>query len=210
MLTINGGKIYGPKGIGLLYIKKGTLITPLIDGGGQENNRRSGTENVPAIVGLAKALELADKEKNKEAKRLTGLRDWLIKEISQKIDKTLLNGHPEKRLPNNINISIMDIEGEALLLYLDEIGIQASTGSACTSNSLEPSHVIRALGCPYEVAHGSLRLTLGKDTSKEDLKYLMKQLPVIVKKLRQVSPVKVNMKEVKESIAKAERKITKV
>ncbi|MDD5749924.1 MAG: aminotransferase class V-fold PLP-dependent enzyme [Patescibacteria group bacterium] len=210
MLTINGGKIYGPKGIGLLYIKKGTLITPLIDGGGQENNRRSGTENVPAIVGLAKALELADKEKNKEAKRLAGLRDWLIKEISQKIDKTILNGHPEKRLPNNVNISIMDIEGEALLLYLDEIGIQASTGSACTSNSLEPSHVIRALGCPYEMAHGSLRLTLGKYTRKEDLKYLMKHLPVIVKKLRQVSPVKVNLKKVKESIAKAERKIIKV
>ena len=208
LLTINGSKIYGPKGVGVLYIKKGTPLTALIDGGGQEKNLYSGTENVPGIVGLATALKLAYQDKEKNNKQLTELRDWLISEILTKIDKTRLNGHATKRLPNNINISILDVEGEAMLLYLDEVGIQASTGSACTSTTLDPSHVIRALGCPYEVAHGSMRFSLGKDTTKQDLEYLMTKLPMIVEKLRKASPVNVDMDDIAKSVKLAPRKIT--
>ncbi|PWB38362.1 MAG: cysteine desulfurase NifS [Parcubacteria group bacterium] len=207
LLSLNGSKIYGPKGVGVLYVRRGTPLTPLIDGGGQENNLRSGTENVPDIVGLGKALELINKNKVKENARLIKLRDWLIKEILSKIPKTRLNGHPSTRLPNNVNVSILDVEGEAMLLYLDEVGIQASTGSACTSTTLEPSHVIRALGCPYEVAHGSMRFTLGKSTAKKDLEYLMSKLPGIVKRLRQASPVKIDPDEVNRAIKNAPRKI---
>lgn len=206
LLSLNGSKIYGPKGIGLLYLKNGISLVPLIDGGGQEKNLRSGTENVPAIIGLAKALSLAQTNKEKENKRLQDLRDWLIQELL-KIPKTILNGHPTKRLPNNINISFLDVEGEALLLYLDELGIQASTGSACTSTTLEPSHVIRALGRPYEAAHGSLRFTLGKHTSQADLKYLLQQLPIVVSKLRQASPVVVDMDELHRAIQEAPKNI---
>ncbi len=206
LLTINASKIYGPKGVGVLYVKRGTPLKALVDGGGQENNLRSGTENVPGIIGLATALELAQADREKENKRLIELRDWLIKEML-KIPKTLLNGHPEKRLPNNINISILDIEGEAMLLYLDEIGIQASTGSACTAQDLEPSHVIRALGRPYEAAHGSLRLTLGRSTKKSDLEYLLSKLPGIVEHLRHASPVNVNMETLHSSIKKYPREI---
>lgn len=209
LLTINGSKIYGPKGIGVLYIKRGTKIRPLIDGGGQEKNLSSGTENVPAIVGLSKALELAEAKKVKENKRQIALRDWTIKEIL-KLSKTRLNGHATDRLPNNINISILDIEGEAMLLYLDEVGIQASTGSACTSTTLDPSHVIRALGCPYEAAHGSMRFTLGKNTTKDDMKYLVKQLKPIVEHLRLASPVRVDMNEVAKSVQNAKREIIKL
>ncbi|MBT4516471.1 MAG: aminotransferase class V-fold PLP-dependent enzyme, partial [Candidatus Komeilibacteria bacterium] len=207
LLTINGSKTYGPKGVGALYIKTGTIIGPIIDGGGQENNLRSGTENVPGIVGLATALELTNKSKTKENARLTKLRDQLIKGILKNIPKTILNGHPSKRLPNNVNISILDVEGEAMLLYLDEVGIQASTGSACTSTTLDPSHVIRALGCPYEVAHGSMRFTLGKYTTATDIQYVLKQLPEIVKHLRAASPVIVDMKEVAKAIKNAPREI---
>ena len=207
LLTINGSKTYGPKGVGALYIKTGTIIGPIIDGGGQENNLRSGTENVPGIVGLATALELTNKSKTKENARLTKLRDQLIKGILKNIPKTILNGHPSKRLPNNVNISILDVEGEAMLLYLDEVGIQASTGSACTSTTLDPSHVIRALGCPYEVAHGSMRFTLGKYTTATDIKYVLKHLPEIVKHLRAASPVIVDMKEVAKAIKNAPREI---
>ena len=207
LLTINGSKAYGPKGVGALYIKTGTIIGPIIDGGGQENNLRSGTENVPGIVGLATALELTNKSKTKENARLTKLRDQLIKGILKNIPKTILNGHPSKRLPNNVNISILDVEGEAMLLYLDEVGIQASTGSACTSTTLDPSHVIRALGCPYEVAHGSMRFTLGKYTTATDIKYVLKHLPEIVKHLRAASPVIVDMKEVAKAIKNAPREI---
>jgi cysteine desulfurase len=207
LLTINGSKTYGPKGVGALYIKTGTIIDPIIDGGGQENNLRSGTENVPGIVGLATALELTNKSKTKENARLTKLRDQLIKGILKAIPKTILNGHATKRLPNNVNISILDVEGEAILLYLDEVGIQASTGSACTSTTLDPSHVIRALGCPYEVAHGSMRFTLGKYTTATDIQYVLKQLPEIVKHLRAASPVIVDMKEVAKAIKNAPREI---
>jgi len=207
MLTINGSKIYGPKGTGLLYLKQGTPLNTLIHGGGQEKNLLSGTENVPGIIGLATALELADKNRIKESTRLTKLRDWLIEEILDKIPKTMLNGHASRRLPNNINIAILDVEGEAMLLYLDEVGIQVSTGSACTSTTLDPSHVITALGCPYEVAHGSMRFSLGKHTTKKDLEYLMSKLPNIITKLRQASPVKINMDAVAKSIKNAPRKI---
>lgn len=207
LLTINGSKAYGPKGVGALYIKTGTNIAAIIDGGGQEKNLRSGTENVPGIVGLATALELAQASRDKENARLTKLRDQLIKGILKTIPKTILNGHPTKRLPNNVNISILDVEGEAMLLYLDEIGIQASTGSACTSTTLDPSHVIRALGCPYEVAHGSMRFTLGKYTKTEDIKYVIANLPKIISHLRSASPVIVNMEEVAKAIKNAPRKI---
>jgi cysteine desulfurase len=210
LMTINGSKIYGPKGVGVLYIKKSTPLTALIDGGGQEKNLYSGTENVPSIVGLATALKLAYQDKEKNNKQLTKLRDWLIAEILNKIPKTRLNGHATKRLPNNVNISILDVEGEAMLLYLDEVGIQASTGSACTSTTLDPSHVIRALGCPYEVAHGSMRFSLGKDTTKQDLEYLMSQLPKIVAKLRKASPVNINMADIDKSVKLAARKIIKL
>ena len=207
LLTLNGSKIYGPKGIGVLYIKSGTNLVPLIDGGGQERNLRSGTENIPAIIGLAKALNLAQNAKEAENKRLIDLRDWLIKELLTKIPKTILNGHAQERLANNVNISFLDVEGEALLLYLDEVGIQASTGSACTSTTLEPSHVIRALGRPYEAAHGSLRFTLGKHTTKEDLEYLVEKLSIIVDKLRKASPVIVDMAELERAIQEAPKKI---
>ncbi|MBI5732169.1 MAG: cysteine desulfurase [Candidatus Magasanikbacteria bacterium] len=195
LLTLNGSKIYGPKGIGVLYKKKEVKLEPLIYGGGQEFGLRAGTENVPAIVGLAEALEIAQKEKEKENERLTESRDYLWLNLNKKIKKLKLNGHPKKRLPNNLNFSILDVEGEAVLLYLDEAGIQAATGSACTSQSLEPSHVLLAIGLPYEFAHGSLRLTLGRQTTKADLDYVIEVLPPIVEKLRELSPVKLEIKD---------------
>lgn len=184
LLTINGSKIYGPKGIGALYIKNGTKIEAIISGGGQENNLRSGTENVPAIVGLATALKLADKNKNSENKRLIKLRDQLIKNILDKIPDTKLNGSTDKRLPNNVNISILNIEAESLVLYLDKIGIQSSVGSACSADSLEPSHVIKALGASDNEAKGTIRFSLGKYNTDKDIDYLVKNLTTIVKKLR--------------------------
>lgn len=194
MMTLNGSKIYGPKGVGLLYVKRGIKIQPLQFGGAQEKGIRSGTEHVAGIVGLVKALELAEAQKVIETKRLIPLRDRLINGVLQTISKTRLNGHREERLANNVNISFMDIEGEALILYLDAEGIFASTGSACTSASLEPSHVILALGLPYEVAHGSLRFTLGHDTTREDIEYILATLPPLVEKLRSISPVCVDEK----------------
>jgi len=196
LMTINGSKIYGPKGVGLLYIKKGVKVKPLIHGGGQEFKLRSGTENVASIVGLAKALQLGQKERVNESKRLIDLRDYFIKELL-KIDKTLLNGHTEKRLPNNVNVSFLDVEGEAILLHLDEHGVCASTGSACTSGSLDPSHVILAMGKPYELAHGSIRFSMGKKTTKKEIGYVLKVLPGIVESLRKISPVHLKMEDVK-------------
>jgi cysteine desulfurase len=193
-LTLNGLKIYGPKGAGILYARTNTPLQPLIFGGGQENGLRSGTENVPTYIGLAKALELVQKNKNKEIKRLKKLSQKLIAGILKTIPKSFLNGHPQKRLPNNVNVTILDIEGEALLLYLDRYGICASTGSACHSQTLQPSHVLQAIGLPREVIHGSLRLTLGKETTNKDIDYVLKVLPGIVKKLRQLSPVHINLK----------------
>lgn len=194
MLTLNGSKVYGPKGVGLLYVKRGIKLQPLQFGGAQEKGIRPGTENIPGIIGLAKALELVQKDRAHESERLIKLRDRLIQGLEKSVSKIRLNGHRELRLSNNVNISFMDIEGEALLLYLDEAGIYASTGSACTSASLDPSHVILALGFPYEVAHGSLRFSLGKSTTEEDIDYVLEVLPPLVEKLRSISPVHVDEK----------------
>ncbi len=199
MMTINGSKMYGPKGVGMLYARTGIQLIPLIHGGGQERNLRSGTENVSGIMGFAKAFELAQSEKDEEVLRLTKLRDKLVNGIVENIPKTFLNGHPTKRLPNNANVTILDIEGEALTLYLNEYGIYTSTGSACTSQTLDPSHVVIATGLPYEAAHGSIRFTLGRETTEDDINKVLEVLPGIVKILRQISPV--NVKE--EHIAEA-------
>ncbi len=199
LMTVNGSKLYGPKGVGLLYIKQGIQLVPLIHGGGQERNLRSGTENVSGIIGFAKALELAQAEREDEVPRLTKLRDKLVSEILQNIPKTFLNGHPTKRLPNNANVSILDIEGEALILYLNEYNIYTSTGSACTSQTLDPSHVVIATGLPYEAAHGSIRFTLGRETTEEDINKVLEVLPGIVKILRDISPVNVNVEHIIEA-----------
>lgn len=196
MMTLNGSKVYGPKGVGMLYLKTGTVLETLIHGGGQEENRRSGTENIPGIMAFAKALEIAQKEREEEVLRLTKLRDKLIKGILKNIPKTILNGHPKQRLPNNVNVSFLDIEGEAILLYLDSHGIYASSGSACTSKTLDPSHVILALGVPYEFAHGSIRFSLGKETTEEDVDYVLKVLPKIIQNLRNISPFNLNLEEI--------------
>lgn len=194
LLTINGSKMYGPKGVGTLFVKRGIKLQPLQFGGSQERALRGGTENVAGIIGMARALELAQADRGQESRRLIPLRDALIKGVIATIPKVRLNGHSTQRLPNNVNISFMDIEGEALVLYLDAAGIYASTGSACTSASLDPSHVILALGMPYEVAHGSLRFTLGHATTQEDIDYVLETLPPLVKKLRSISPVRVDEK----------------
>ena len=189
LLSISGHKFYGPKGVGALYVRKGTKLVSLMHGGEHEKRRRAGTENVPGIVGLAKAAELAGQEIGKEAERLAYLRDKLIKGLGDKIDQIRLNGHPTKRLPNNVNVSIDFVEGESMLLNLDLEGICASTGSACSSSSLEPSHVLLALGLPPEQAHGSLRFTLGRDNTQADVERVLEVLPGIVAKLRAMSPL---------------------
>ena len=189
LLSISGHKLYGPKGVGALYVRKGTKLVSLIHGGEQERRRRAGTENVPAIVGLGKAVELAGQEMGKEAERLARLRDKLIEGLEKKIDHICLNGHPTRRLPNNVNISIDFVEGESILLNLDLEGICASTGSACSSASLEPSHVLLALGLSPEQAHGSLRFTLGRDNTQADVERVLEVLPGIVAKLRAMSPL---------------------
>lgn len=200
LLTLNGGKIYGPKGVGMLYVKRGVNILPIMHGGGQEWRLRSGTENVPGIVGLAKALELAQFRKEKEFERLVELKSYFKKELEEKIDKIHFNGHPVNCLPNNLNVSILDIEGEALMLHMNEYGVCTSSGSACTSKTLDPSHVIIATKLPYEVAHGSLRFTMGKYTTKEEIDEVMKVLPNIVKELRILSPVNLDKKIVLEEV----------
>ena len=189
LLSVSAHKLCGPKGIGVLYVRKGTRIVSFIHGGGQERKRRASTENVPAIVGFGKAVEIAKKTMDEEVKKLVILRDKLIKGILEKIDNVYLNGHPERRLPNNVNVSVESIEGESMLLNLDMEGIAASTGSACTSASLEASHVLLALGLSHELAHGSLRFTLGRYTEEEDINKVLEILPKIVKKLRSISPL---------------------
>ena len=193
LLTINGSKMYGPKGIGALYLRRGTRIDPLTIGGGQERGMRAGTEAVPLIVGFAKALELAQAHRETESARLTVLRDQLAEGLL-KIPKTRLNGHPTERLPNSVNVSFLDIEGEACILYLDAKGIMTSTGSACASTSLDPSHVILATGLSYEAAHGSIRFTLGASNTKEDVEYVLSVMPEIVEMLRKISPTNLDMK----------------
>ncbi len=190
-LSMSAHKLYGPKGVGALYIKKGIKITPFMHGGEQERKRRASTENVPGIVGFGQACELAGQELEEEAERLTGLRDWLIGQILTKIKNSRLNGHPKKRLPNNVNVSIRGVEGEAMLISLDLEGIACSTGSACSSAELKPSHVLLALGLAPEIAHSSLRFALGRWTRKKDLDYMIKNLIQIVTRLRKISPLKV-------------------
>lgn len=190
LLTASSHKIYGPKGAALLYIRKGTKIEPLLHGGGHEFGIRASTINVPAIVGFGKATEICLKEMKKEAKRQTKLRDKLIKGVLEKIPDSHINGHPKKRLPNNTNFRFSYVEGEAIIMNLDSYGIAASTGSACSSEKLEPSHVLLASGLRPEQAHGSLRLTLGRWTKEKDINYVLKVLPKVIKKLRKISPLK--------------------
>jgi cysteine desulfurase len=189
LLSLSAHKFYGPKGAGVLYIRKGTKIDPLLQGGGQERNRRAGTENLAGIVGLATALDIAVKEMKSESDRLRNLRDRLIGGILTEVPHTRLNGHPTRRLPGNVNVSVEFVEGESMLLLLDSHGICASTGSACTSGSLEPSHVLMAIGLPHEIAHGSLRLTLGLTNTREDVDAILKVVPEVATQLRTMSPL---------------------
>jgi cysteine desulfurase len=189
MLSMAGHKFYGPKGIGALYVRKGVKLVSIIHGGSQERKRRAGTENVPGIVGMGKAIELAYQKFDENNSRITMLRDRLISEIMAKVPHTRLNGHPENRLPNNTSFCFEFIEGESLLLNLDIKGIAGSSGSACSSGSLEPSHVLLAIGLSHEIAHGSLRLSLGEVNTEEDIDYVLQVLPEIVDRLRQMSPL---------------------
>ncbi|TET56994.1 MAG: cysteine desulfurase NifS [Dehalococcoidia bacterium] len=189
LLVISAHKLYGPKGVGALYVRKGTRLVSLMHGGGQEKKRRAGTENVPAIVGLGKAVELARHDLGEEARRLSYLRDKLVKGLGERIDHIHLNGHPSQRLPNNVNVSVDFAEGESMVLNLDLEGICVSTGSACSSASLEPSHALLALGLSPEQAHGSLRFSLGRENNEEDVERVLEILPGIVAKLRAMSPL---------------------
>jgi cysteine desulfurase len=189
LLSLSAHKFYGPKGVGALYVRKGTRLETFMRGGDQERGRRGSTHNIPGIVGLAKAIELCRDKMNEEIKFQSALRDRLIKEIPVRIPHVRLNGHPSQRLPNNVNFSIKYIEGESILLSLDMLGIACSTGSACTSSSLEPSHVLLAIGLDHETAHGSLRITLGRFSRESDIDYLLEQLPPVVQKLRAMSPL---------------------
>jgi cysteine desulfurase len=189
LLSLSAHKFYGPKGVGCLYIRKGTRIQPYLRGGGQEKRRRASTENIPGIVGLGKAIEICGQKMNAEIKEQMRLRDKLIAELPKRIDRVYLNGHPKNRLPNNVNFSVEYIEGESMLLNLDMLGIAASTGSACTSGDLEPSHVLLAIGRPHELCHGSLRLTLGRFNKEPEVDRFLEVFPQIVSKLRAMSPL---------------------
>ncbi|MGQ9464736.1 MAG: cysteine desulfurase NifS [bacterium] len=189
LLSISAHKFYGPKGVGALYIRKGTRIDPLLHGGAQEMGKRASTHNVPGIVGMAYAAELAMKEMVARVEHSRKLRDRLTQFLKSNVDDLIFNGHPEKRLPNNCHIIVKYIEGEALLVRLDQIGIDVATGSACSSGSLEPSHVLIAIGIPIEDARGSIRITTGRLTSEEDIDYFCAQFPEIVKELRAISPI---------------------
>jgi cysteine desulfurase len=189
LLSLSAHKFYGPKGIGCLYVRKGTRILPFLRGGGQENRRRASTENLPGIVGTAKAVELCAEKMDAEARQQTAWRDKIIAEIPKRIDRVYLNGHPTERLPNNVNFSIEYIEGESMLLSLGAVGIAASTGSACTSGDLEASHVLLSIGRPHELCHGSLRLTVGRFNKDSDIDRFLEVFPGIVAKLRAMSPL---------------------
>ncbi|NLE11177.1 MAG: cysteine desulfurase NifS [Actinobacteria bacterium] len=189
MLSMSAHKFYGPKGVGLMYLRKRARISPLLHGGGQEKGQRAGTHNVPGIVGMAKALELAKDRMNEDALREGALRDRLWTALQENIEAVHLNGDPVHRLPNNLNVRLDGIEGESMILMLDMQGICVSSGSACTTGSLEPSHVLRALGIPAEHAHGSLRVTLGRATTAEDIDRFMEVFPPIVARLREMSPI---------------------
>lgn len=189
LLSMAAHKFYGPKGVGALYVRKGVKLDSLIAGGGQERSRRAGTENVPGIVGMGKAIELAYEHLEESNKKLIELRDRLINKVFENIDHVRLNGHPTQRLPGNVNLCFEFIEGESMLLSLDMEGIAASSGSACTSGSLEPSHVLLAIGLPHEIAHGSLRLSLGDFNTEEEVDYVVEKLTKIVSRLRAMSPL---------------------
>jgi cysteine desulfurase len=189
LLSLSAHKFYGPKGVGALYIRKGTRLETFMRGGDQERGRRASTHNIPGIVGCAAAVELCQKKMESEIKFQSALRDRLIKEIPLRIPEVKLNGHPVQRLANNVNFSIKYIEGESMLLSLDMLGIACSTGSACTSSSLEPSHVLLAIGLDHATAHGSLRITLGRWTKEAEIDYLLEKLPQVVQKLRAMSPL---------------------
>lgn len=189
LLSISAHKLYGPKGLGALYVRKGIKLKSFIHGGGQEKGRRAGTENVPGIVGFGKAIERATSQMEEESLRQSKLRDYCIQQILEKVPFVRLNGHPNLRLANNINMSFEFIEGESLLIMLDMKGICASSGSACTSGSLDPSHVLLAIGLPHEIAHGSLRISLGEQNTKEEIDYLVESVEAIVKRLRDMSPL---------------------
>ena len=189
LLSLSAHKIYGPKGVGALYIRKGTRMVPILHGGGQERKRRPGTENVAGTVGFARAAELLFAIREQEAKRLTSLRDHLQRGLAERIPQVQLNGDPENRLPGTLNMSFEFVEGESLILSLDREGIAVSSGSACTSGSLEPSHVLLAMGISHEVCHGSLRFSLGRGTTKEQIDYVLQELPPIVARLRAMSPL---------------------
>jgi len=189
LLSLSAHKLYGPKGVGLLYARRGVPLLPMQTGGGHERNRRAGTENVPYVVGLATALRLAYEEVEETNARIAHLRDRLVAGVLERIPDSQLSGHPTQRLPNSASFLFRYVEGESILLNLDQYGIAASSGSACTSGSLEPSHVLMAMGFAHEVAHGSLRLTLGKDNTDQDIDRVLEVLPGIVEKLRRMSPL---------------------
>ncbi|PJC47803.1 MAG: cysteine desulfurase NifS [Parcubacteria group bacterium CG_4_9_14_0_2_um_filter_35_11] len=190
LLSASSHKLYGPKGAACLFIREGVKITPILHGGGHEGGLRSSTVNVPAIVGFAEAARICEREMRREAEKLTKLRDKLIKGVLEKIDGSHLNGHPKKRLPNNANFWFEFVEGESMVIQLDLLGVASSTGSACSSAKLEPSHVLLAIGLKPQEAHGSLRLTLGRWTKESEIRYLLKVLPEVIKKLRKISPFK--------------------
>jgi len=189
LMTLSSNDIYGPKGLGVLYVRKGIKLMPQIIGGGQENGIRSGTENLPAIAGMARAAEIVMQEREQEAKKLQSFRDRLTKEILENIPRSFLNGHPEKRLPNNAHFRFDGIEGESLLLSLNDKEIAVSTGSACSSKTLEPSHTLIAMGLLHEEAHGSLELSIGRFTKESDIDSVIKALPEVVDRLRKLSPI---------------------
>jgi cysteine desulfurase len=189
LLTISSNDLYGPKGVGALYVKKGTRIEPLIQGGGQEKGIRSGTENISGIAGFGKAAELAQKELRTESERQKKLRDKLIKGFLDDVSYSFLNGHPIKRLPDNAAVRFSFIEGESILLSLDMMGVAASSGSACTAKTLEPSHVLLAIGLKHEEAHGSVLFTLGRQNTEKEVDYVIEIMPDIVKRLRKISPL---------------------
>jgi cysteine desulfurase len=189
LLTVSSNNMYGPKGIGALYIKEGIRIEPLLHGGGQERGLRSGTENLPSIVGFGRAAEIAKKEMQSESGKLVRLRDRLIDGLLRPIPLSFLNGHPTKRLPDNVSVRYSFIEGESMLLSLDMMGVAASSGSACTAKTLEPSHVLLAIGLKHEEAHGSLMFTLGRQNTEEEVDYVVSLMPSIVKRLRAISPL---------------------
>jgi cysteine desulfurase len=188
-MSLSAHKFYGPKGTGILYLRKATPFLPQQDGGSQERDRRAGTENVPGIVGTGLALELAEGRRPSEQRHLRALRDRLIAALQAAVPHAHLNGHPRDRLPNNVNIGFEWVDGEAILMHLDFEGIAASTGSACSSASLEPSHVLQAMGVPPDVAHGSIRMTLGKDSTEAEVDRVIEVLPRVVERLRAISPL---------------------